>query len=882
MNHTSIIKSSVELDKFSTTQGKHIEIIKAFSSGDFLVHKENILSIQDTSRNNYPALLKALIKDINASSKLIIKAIIEINNSKFRDDILVKKPQLVFHSIKISKSNKDHDIIVSNTLREQLNNYVGYIDCAARNLLNYLLSSSFNDTNSQAVRHLKKLCDYNKESMNIKFLTYFNAKEIESELKTIDKNCCPSDIASYIDLFTDQQGGTRSRFHYVYFSSNLYDEKIIPKKSLYAKIDISNTEYSAKFDVIFNNGCSITNKKIKLYGDPSVDYSIEYYLKKFILEKIVNDDLFDFISVYKDFLTKERDKYILKKQPSLLNEEHPFVVDIKKDILTEKQIGKSINLYGDIYKEVQKITNYFERFVVILNREAWNDVVNQKEILTIIEDGHTKQSKYSSEEILDRARDWLYREIIKTVSNSYSLQDNGSLRNQMQRECYINRILKNTLDLCYEVQSSSKTINKTAHWRKTTFHTIMVSSYVFDFRNNHNGVFSPLVQDKILNSKDKNFEELIDVLRNNSYHDFYEFDKDIFSEHSVFDIKKLIQFFKNSAALKIPIRHKIAFKARKLKNYLALGIYFYHTKTIGIDFRESNNGISSYIHEIAHHIDLNEYFSDRENIISILYDYFYPKIKKRRKYFLSDEELIARGAEIGKLLIVSSYKECKIKYQKEPHKMIEKMKKLYTSINVGAYYMRAWDSYSERIEYIDFEDMILSEDFTMLDVLYEYFLKFWSGEKSERMSASLSSAEIGISKVKSTIDTLYPKNHFSYDYVQCDIYKITKDSFSINEYVLKYINLIEKKTLPHPSFSEEENLNHANNIKKLWSIYIKHGEPELHSKIKTLKGNKKLHFTHKMKISIIKDFANKFENDADYNKKQESLQYVFSKVYQAM
>ena len=74
-------------------------------------------------------------------------------------------------------------------------------------------------------------------------------------------------------------------------------------------------------------------------------------------------------------------------------------------------------------------------------------------------------------------------------------------------------------------------------------------------------------------------------------------------------------FFYATSKLKIPALYRCDVKFRKLKQYRASGIYFSHTKTLGLDFRD---GMWSYIHEIAHHIDINGYRKAREKMIIYL------------------------------------------------------------------------------------------------------------------------------------------------------------------------------------------------------------------------------------------------------------------------
>lgn len=129
-------------------------------------------------------------------------------------------------------------------------------------------------------------------------------------------------------------------------------------------------------------------------------------------------------------------------------------------------------------------------------------------------------------------------------------------------------------------------------------------------------------------------------------------------------LDKIINVLEQCKNLKLNTNQKFIFKARKLGNYNANGIYFDGFKIVSVDI----NSPSALIHELSHAVDFNNdhvskdsrvgFVNIMRNLLSEQYCIGYNEKLKRKEYLYpnnygylsSSVEIIARAGELGYLL----------------------------------------------------------------------------------------------------------------------------------------------------------------------------------------------------------------------------------------
>lgn len=251
------------------------------------------------------------------------------------------------------------------------------------------------------------------------------------------------------------------------------------------------------------------------------------------------------------------------------------------------------------------------------------------------------------------------------------------------------------------------------------------------------------------------------------YHDYIEIDKDIFDKESVLTVDDIIKLIEKTNSFNLPVNIKTALKFRKLKQYKATGIYFSFSKQLGLDFRD---GVGSYIHEVAHHIDLSSENYNRNRMVNYLYGYFCNKVTDRVEYFLKSEELIARAAEISLLLLLGRYEKFKEMYDKNEIDEVTLVRAVNETFSKTSYsnFMATLSTYKLE-QYFDYEGAILNRDFKSIDYLLVYFKSFWSGKMVDIKDESRLPSNTNISYDNEK--KFSKKSELSYNYFHRNIFK---------------------------------------------------------------------------------------------------------------
>jgi len=757
-----------------------------------LLENSNLLNYQNTNYENYAFIIKDLFKDVNKSTSTIIESIIIL--FKELKEFLVTEPMLC--GVKISY-DEEKNIIINESV---IPNYIKYL-----NNVNYQLSVIRN-----YLKNVNKDIDLLEEFDNIVKDDYFldeitkdNLYKtrlhsvrhtinmlLSKKLNSILKKSLETEVYEAINFFVKEDERV---FSNNYISSNLADEKIISKESLVFYCEIEDI---IKFEIIAPNSFNQRKNSYTYKNDWFPDFEISYYVKKYLIETYTKKDMFKFMCISKDFLFTYAYKN-MNEEKKRYNQKHPSIIEsnLANEISKKTEIVKDRYLnYINILKDVKKEEN---TLFLSKNINEWITILNLP-----------NKSQFKFKEILKDSKEPLLEDVLNAINNITSngmkylintiLDDNDKIKiykNYEKAEYFIYEAVEAIYTKLYTIdnmESNNTKIDYNSFFKKrdrANFHTVLKDSLVYDFRDEVLKINSNVEEfERSTEENTKISNELKEILKTHKYHDYIEIDKDALKKDSKININKLIELLKLSNKYYFPVSCKSAIKLRKLGNYNAKGIYFSFSKNIGLDFRYKHE---TYIHEKAHHIDLNNINSNvstRKKIYSLLLSYFNHRIHTRREYYLSIEELIAHTAEVMLILLIGRYKQFKEFYDRKEineETLIYSIKKTFEKSKYSLC-MGSWDYY-KTFEYINIEEEILNNNFNFLDILVEYYYHFWKGDLSSINKKRFSSIQAAVNENK-----FFSKKDYSYNYSYKDIYNINiskDDNFDLVNHLSKTILL---------------------------------------------------------------------------------------------
>lgn len=757
----------------------HFNLLAAVQqTGDVIVHKETVLSIQDTTRDNYPALIKAFFADVNKSAVMLEDALRFANNDRVLSSILKPDALIAGHRIGLMGDwviNADAHKAAEHYFKTSFRSFKLIADAMNR----------FAERHGPLKRDEKKLYDYlsktHPPSDGI-YLTHMHPSAMGSTLfdalKDFYKKVMPDLSPEAEKAFKFILKTPESQWKAIYYACNLYDEGIIPKKSMVVPIEDSDGK---TVSVVFNNACNITRKELTLYGDGEIDCSLAYYLKRTAIEQAVRRPMKEFMSASKDYLA--RLYYIIESRAgSSFSEKHPFVISTEATMGFEKRMARLRADYDAHFASLQEIVDRKGSPEYRADIARWRSFVERfgRRDPWMLPDGDGTCTASELLRHINRAA--AGRAVRYALLKDEDEKKRAAFQSAKREELYIHYTMRRMLDYYYKDTHGQNSDSPSAaiplFGRRATFHEVKSDSLVFDFRkkdapppeqmNDRARKAMRALRDSGLSGK------LYDAMRTHPYHDFFELDAEMLAPGAEFGVKELIALLSNTGELHLPVRERCAIKFRRLGQYKASGIYFSHSRTVGLDFRSEKR---SYIHEMAHHIDLSGSFRGRARLVRMLTGYFSPRITERRDYYLSGTELIARAAEIGMILISGRYAQYR-KKELDAQSMIAAVRKGY-EMSAKAKYMLPWDSYAGADEYIDIERCIEMGDFELLDEIHSFFDAFWNNririvDEDEAIASAATAYEGG--------NRLYKSSHRSYNYYMSEIYDIQYPAFDAKRY----------------------------------------------------------------------------------------------------
>lgn len=863
INH-SILTDETTLNSIITQKNasEYIEMLLRFEDGDGIAHKDYVLEMQNTTRENYPSLLIAFIADINKSTTLILKAIVELHSNELTRSILFSELQIIGHSVQIDENGNIVSIDAKNAYRTYFESIRPHIEALHKYFVSQTWIRGITTDELKEIQGLleRRLKTYTKGSEYIaadhpKFIS----SNLREHLKKIKSTIHADEVAlrKAIDFVLLPE--FEKFFNTAYYSCNLYDFKLTPKKS--AIYDFKTTD-GDMLEIVCKDAMHMSKNKYGLNSHWEPEFSIEYYIKKHLIEQATGKQFAQFIGAARDYLA--RDNFALRTDKNW-NKKHPFVASSMKVVEFEEKTDNVRESYDIFIAALKKIQSRG----MFVSTEEWKEEI------------HILGGKFfpvpasqtcSPDEYLNASNAWVKEKITDLVR---TFSDNSHFQQAKKEELYIRSAIENILAFFYRDDSSNstKTLSLPTYRDRATFHKTMATSLVFDFRD---GAKNPMSESAAHYMEiSENIKKLYDVIKNHPYHDFFEFDIDSLDADTLLGTAHLAEFFEWSKLLNLPVQYKCGFKLRKLGNYKANGIYFSHSRMLGLDFR---TGRESFIHEIAHHIDLNKSFRSRREMVSTLYRYFYYRIDERREYYLKSEELIARAAEVSMLLKAAKYRTLS-EYRTKPELMIIKMRENF-SLSKESRFMRSWFEYKDSIHHIDIEAVLRSEKLELLDYIDSYFSAFWGWDSPSTAIVRETSRGSGHGD-----KSPYSESHHSMSYYMADIYKFEYPPFEQNVYVDLVLDFLTT-TMPKPestqrcsaakqmntlSYDPQENIN---TLKRLWGVYYKYKDSSYVraalSKISILRLDE-----HSIGV-VYADFKAKFGEHVEYEQMEQGLKELIA------
>ncbi|MEV9478288.1 hypothetical protein, partial [Aliarcobacter butzleri] len=703
----------------------------------FIDNNNKLLEYQNTNFENYQFILKDFIDEINKSSKIISNCLIELfQNFK---DIIVDNPIFLGHKIVF---NEETQIIESYTIKEHYCNYLNYVNYLGLKVSNFLkfkdieLYEKFNKVmlfshsdscmlnNNELVKYtINTLFDYKPfQDKRARIVLSFGNK-LNNLLKKY-KDSLDKDLIESLEFFSYKTNFEHDWYiNNAKYSNNLFDERIIPKNAqiLFYK----DQEY--EFNVIALDTIKVKKESNTWTYNFICTFDICFYIKKYFIELYTKKDMFSFMCLYKDFLINYN--YLHSKNKNDFVQDHPMIkeANLLNDVQERiNKFDKRFFYYQEKINEIKEQSN--DVLIITRNIKDWCDILSfPEQTKRFFMNKFQKNSEPTIEEFereLNLFVDKVKKEEIKKILNTPEKE--LLYKNIELIEDFFNTSINHIFSKLYEdeqkVENSIFDLNRFFNKKdNATFHTTLKESLVFDFRNK-----DIIINESANQLEEEKREKINYLLMNHKYHDYIEIDKDLFSSNSKLSIDDIILLLEKTNNFNFPVLIKSALKFRKLKHYKALGIYFSFSKQLGLDYRE---GIGSYIHELAHHIDLNTRNYNRNRIVYYLEEYFKNKIHERVNYYMKSEELIARAAEISLVLLLGRYEQYKKFYEKGEINSTTFIKAINESFLKSKYsnFMATLESYKSP-EYFDYEGAIMNNDFKGIEYLITYFKSFWSGK----------------------------------------------------------------------------------------------------------------------------------------------------------
>lgn len=753
LNYESIEKHYDYINS-DTKLRKAFELIQEIEEGNVFVFKESIEKLQNTTISTYPDLIKDFLKDASKSSKIILSAIQLISSNEIVSYMVKDTPMLAGHEISISK---EEELIFSQTVQKEYKTYMDYYNRMIFDPLFEIYNEIKNqrDLTSSEKGVYGLVSKFNKrvEDQKLEDLTYLLAK-IDS-LKSLAKNLKRTNedkalkVYEIIHLLKENSGHV---FKDVSFSMNLYNEKILKKEAM----AIPLKKEGVTFLFATSSGFK-PSRRFVISFDKKLDDSMEFYLTAHIIEHTTKEKLLNIMCAFKDFLF--RDKFILEKKVNKDNykKTHPMIIECEAYSTFLDSINKLKDNYKNIVDDIEPYKNKS------MKNKEWLSKLNDYKLF--------KGSNMDLEAFTER-------EEFKTHLNAayenmgvriFNKDTSSSFQAVIEEMNYVYKNIKNILDCVYTDENSAR--ENCLFVRKPTFHDTLKQSLVIDLCKKEN-TLNDNAQEFMKHNKE--FIELIKALSESKLHNYIEIDMEAIAGDAKNKLEEITRLLEDTALSSFNVKHKSRLKLRKLGNYNALGIYFSHTKTIGIDYRKGRN---SYIHEMGHHVDLNNTFKNRDYYISVLTIYFKQRITKRADYYMKPEELIARAAEVS-LILHSTNLEF---LNNDSIDIEEKLKKIRLNFENSSYckYMDTWEEY-ESDEYLSIRELITSRK-DLLKLTQKYFINFWFCSR-ERYEDEIDTQVINNYGVEQKLKK-YSPSHYSYSYYHRRSYKIEYAEVNTKEYL---------------------------------------------------------------------------------------------------
>lgn len=767
-------KDELELKLSRNAIGSLEFLLEITNNGVLLYSNELVMQHQSTNYDSYQFIMKDFIADVNKSSELIVNSIINIYCEC--SELIKEEPSIVGHSIRY---NKETNKIESLTIKNHYINYMNYV------LKKGILVSKFlHEINSPFTTTFDNILEFkydeagqviyfnednlftNKYQSKRVALLFDDSHKIEVALRQ-NKDIIESETFEALNYFKSSKEERSYCSKEMRYSLNLWDEKIINKKDQYFNLVYDDIE----FDFIGNDIINENRKSTQWTYRFKSDFDVSYYIKKYLIESYTNIDMFTYMCIYKDFLSN----YVLNnfKNTDDYNQNHPMT----KEAILVNEIDNETAKYNKRLKyyleKIDEVRNDSKDCLIITRAiREWLDILQLPE--------QTKKyfiNKFQSnkeptiEEIVAALQEYGNKTLESLKLRILDTDEKKETYDTIQKA---NKLLENSIYNLYNklynidnFESNNTIFDATRLFKKrdrASFHTTLKDSIVIDCRGEESKANTN--ENKHIN--EEKIVEITTILKNHKYHDYIEIDSDLFKEGNYINtIEDIIFFLEKTNKFDIPVKQKCAMKFRKLGNYKANGIYFSFSKQLGVDYRK---GVSSYIHELAHHIDLNTNNSNRKNILKILMNYFNNRIGERREYYLKSEELIARAAEISMVLLLGRYNQYKEFYDKNEIDEDTLIKAIKEAFEKSKYrnYMKTFVEYKSE-EYIDIENEIFNRNFYLIDTLLVYFKAFWSGKDLNSKDEKKLSSNINISFENE--NNFSKKNEYSYTYHYKSMFK---------------------------------------------------------------------------------------------------------------
>ena len=322
-----------------------------------------------------------------------------------------------------------------------------------------------------------------------------------------------------------------------------------------------------------------------------------------------------------------------------------------KDMLNPS--GSNAEIYEEFRRQSEKYLERKKQSIDDMNIHTASDVYAQFNIAAVerygkyfeLEIRFIEENEYSNsmEMIKDAARKVYQREIIGNTAADIIKIVNGEDPN-----------ITSTAEV--SLKNRSSTVNKTTGRKGGRIVDIKQSgTYVIDKRPKAKKRMND--EAAALFKKEPEFRKMVKAFNSVPFFDFAEIDKESFKKNG---IAYYTDYFERLRALNIRTDEMVSFKSRKTGRFRANGLYF-----SGLRMFVTNVGtVGPTVHEVmGHHLDYTSksLSSARRHIVNWLFDNSriddkFASSTKIKKYWHSDVELYARGAECAYALYMGGFR----------------------------------------------------------------------------------------------------------------------------------------------------------------------------------------------------------------------------------